>query len=106
MTWTYRVAKKKDLSGNTHYSLVEAFMNEEGEIWGHTEHLDVVSHIQHDEYNEDEDVRDDILTTFIRMLRDIEEPFIDIDTFEYADSGFEEELEQYKEEMEHIKSDN
>ena len=99
MTWAYRVAKKKDLEGKTHYSLVEAFMNEEGEIWGHTNHLDILSHIQHDDYDDDEDVRDDVLTTFLQMLKDIEDPFIDVDTFEYADSDFEEEIEA-------IKSDN
>ena len=98
MTWAYRIAKQKNLAGRTHYQLVEAFMNNEGEIWGHTGHLDMLTHIQY-EYDDDEQVRDDILTLFLSMLKDIEEPFIDIDTIEYAESDFEDELEA-------IKSDN
>ena len=96
MTWSYRIAKKKDLEGKTRYSLVEAFMNDEGEIWGYTPHSDILQHIQHDDYDTDEDLRDDILSTIMLVLGDAEKDMIDEDTFVAASSGFEEELECIK----------
>ena len=98
MSWAYRIAKKKK-GKKTHYSLVEAFFNEEGGIWGFTGHLDALGHIQHEDYESDEDVRDCILNTLVSILRDVEEPFLDEDTFKFADPEFQEELEA-------IKSDN
>ena len=96
MTWGYRIAKEKDEAGDTHYQLVEAYMNDEGGIWGYTNHVDPLQHIQHDNYDDDEQVRDDILSTLMMVLSDIEKDFIDIDTFRAASSGFEEELEVIK----------
>ena len=78
MTWAYRIAKKKDEAGDTHYQLVEAYMNDAGEIWGYTGHTDVLQHIQHDKYDDDEQVRDDILSTLMLVLSDIEKDLIDI----------------------------
>ena len=96
MTWAYRIAKKKDEAGDTHYSLVEAYMNDEGEIWGYTPHSDVLCHIQHDKYDDDEQVRDDVLSTLMLVLGDAEKEMIDEDTFVPADTGFGEELEAIK----------
>ena len=98
MTWCYRIAKKKDLAGVARYSLVEAYLNDDGEVWGYTGHQDILSHIQYDDYDDDEQVIEDIQSTLLRVMLDSGNDIIDIDTFEPASSGFEEELEAIKSE--------
>ena len=105
MSWSYRIAKKKK-GKTTIYSLVEAYKNDKGDIWGFTGHVDSIDFIQTDDYETDEDVRDAILNTLVSVLRDIEEPFIDEDTFKFADPDFQDDLDTFQEELEAIKSDN
>ena len=99
MSWSYRIAKE-NVAGTTRYKLVEAFMNDQGEIWGYTNHTDILGHIQYDDYDDDEQVVDDIQTVLFRVLLDADKDIIDIDNFVAASSGFEEELKQIKKENE------
>jgi len=99
MTWAYRIAKKKDIEGKTRYSLVEAYMNEQGGIWGYTGHIDILQHIQHDAYDDDYQLLEDISSVLNLVLGDCLKPFIDEDTFIAAETDFDDELEA-------IKSDN
>jgi len=98
MTWQYRLSKQT-VADKVRYKLVEAYLNDEGEVWGYTGHLDVLNHLQHDNYDDDEQVRDDVLTVLFSVMSDIELPIIDEDNFIGASTGFEEELEA-------IRSDN
>ena len=98
MTWAYRITKET-VADKVKYEIVEAFMNDEGKIWGYTGHTDILAHIQHDSYDDDEQLREDIASVLNMVLGDSMKPMIDVDNFVAASSGFEEELE-------HIKSDN
>ena len=98
MTWGYRIAKET-IEGKVRYSLVEAYKNDEGGIWGYTGHVDPFSYIQDDDFDSDDDLIDSLTTTLAHLISDIDKDFIDIDTFEPAASGFEDEIEA-------IKSDN
>ena len=95
MTWTYRIAKET-IADKVRYRLVEAYLNDEGGIWGYTPHVDILQHIQYDDYDDDEQLREDIASVLNMVLGDSMQPMIDIDTFVATSSGFEEELEVIK----------
>jgi len=99
MSWSYKLAKKKDIEGISRYMLVEAHHNDEGGIWGYTPHIDILQHIQHDDYDSDEEVKDSIVQTLCMVLSDTDGDVLDLDTFVPASHAFEDELEA-------IKSDN
>lgn len=96
MTWAYRIAKKKDSNGDTRYSLVEAFMNDEGEIWGYTNHVDILRHIQYDDYEGDAELVKELFSVLNLVMGDALKDIIDEDNFIAASTGFEEELEAIK----------
>ena len=106
MTWAYRIAKKKDLEGKTRYSLVEAFMNDEGEIWGYTPHSDILSHIQHDDFDDDADMIRELFNTLNLVMGDALKDMIDEDTFVAASSGFEDDIADMEKHMKVTRSDN
>ena len=87
MTWAYRIAKKKDISGTTRYQLVEAFMNDDGDIFAFSGHQDPFYNIQCDDYKNADELREEIKQTLSRLLRDTGKPIIDVDNFAFADSG-------------------
>ena len=87
MTWSYRIAKET-IKGKVKYSLVEAYQNEEGGIWGYTNHTDTFGYIQHEEFDDDDDLIDSLTTTLAHLISDIDKPIIDIDNFEPDDTGF------------------
>ena len=98
MTWQYRIAKKT-INDKVMYSLVEAYSNDEGGIWGYTDHVDPFCYIQDDDFDSDDDLIESLTTTLAHLISDIARDFIDVDNFVAAPSGFEQEIEA-------IKSDN
>jgi len=99
MTWGYRISKKT-VKGKVKYSLVEAYQNDEGGIWGYTGHVEPFSYIQEEDFESDDDLIDSLTTTLAHLIADMDKDFIDIDTFVAAPTGFDEDL------MEVIRSDN
>ena len=99
MTWGYRIAKET-IKGKVKYSLVEAYKNDEGGIWGYTGHIEPFSYIQEEDFESDDELIDSLTTTLAHLITDISRDFIGIDTFVAAPHGFDDD------ELEVIMSDN
>ena len=98
MTWKYSLAKKQE-AGYTIYSVVEAFMNDDGSIWGVTSETDVLEGLQTDDLKSDDEAREHCMDVFKNVIGDLFGDVIDLDTFKFADPDFKGECEQLKRDL-------
>ena len=93
MSWHYNLAKQTDDDGYVEHLLIEVYLNEDGDIWGYTEHTDILGYLQGTSGTH-EDVMDEVVETLIQVQRDVIcRPLIDLDTLITVKPDFAEELE-------------
>jgi len=92
MSWKYVLCKETTRQGfgdYVSYSLREAYMNDDGEIWGVTDnHCDPLDCLIDEGINTDEEASDLIIEQGIKVLFDIADGVIDLDTFVFARPDF------------------
>ena len=100
MTWSYRVCKETYKRGKEDskviYSVREAYMNEDGGIWGVTRGgVNLTSWIEDEvvaignEYESDSDIQEAVILCLFDVINDCLTDVLDLDNFEFADTDFD-----------------
>lgn len=97
MSWKY-ILTKKVVDDEMVYGIAEAFMNGDGSIWGVSGHVDPFIGLQEDNIQSDLSARQHMYSIIRNLLHDCVE-VINLDTFEYADPEFKDDLEQVKRDL-------
>ena len=69
MSWYYSLAKET-VDDDVVFSLIEVYTNEDGGIWGHTGHTDILGYIEGEDDTEEE-VAASILNTLHLVSKDV-----------------------------------